>query len=129
MRTTTIYLTAACLLTAMTMGCAHNAPPPMAPTPVQVPMMVSEAYGDDLPTLPPPSPTPPTPTYNNPTPTEQMVEHTAPLVVCQQMTVKVGKLDVNMPKGGSLEIMGVKSATSAYHIALEGVEFSYKDCQ
>ena len=38
-------------------------------------------------------------------------------------TVKVGKLNVNMPKGGKLEIEGIKTSTEAYSITLEGVEF------
>lgn len=44
-----------------------------------------------------------------------------------EVTVKVEKLDVNMPKGGSLEVAGVKGTTGAYHILLEGVTFSNID--
>jgi hypothetical protein len=42
----------------------------------------------------------------------------------QSTTVKVGKLNINMPKGGKLEIEGIKTSTDSYSIVLEGVEFS-----
>lgn len=45
------------------------------------------------------------------------------------LTVKVGKLDVDMPKGGTLDIAGVKGSTNAYHVVLEGVEFTNTETQ
>lgn len=45
-------------------------------------------------------------------------------------TVKVGKLNINMPKGGKLEIEGIKTSTDSYSIVLEGVEFiTSQECQ
>lgn len=97
-------------------GCAHNVVPPATP-----PAPVEQATYPAL---------PPTPAYVNPPMVE--VQHIsdppAPQVEqCGEMTVHVGKLDVNMPHGGSIEVAGVKGETKAYHILLEDVTFTHKD--
>ncbi len=95
----------------LTAGCTRTAPPPVTPSPTL------EA---SLPPLPPPAPTL--------EPKVVMVQ-TPEAPTCHEVVVKVGKLDVNMPHGGKLDIAGVKGETTAYHILLEGVEFTQKECQ
>lgn len=46
---------------------------------------------------------------------------------CGELTVHVGKLDVNMPNGGSFEFAGAKGATKSYHVLLQDVTFTHKD--
>ena len=95
-------------LTLMMVGCAHTEKPVESPPIHHEPALTLA-----------PMPTP--------------VIHEVPRlpVPCgQSTTVKVGKLNVNMPKGGKLEIEGIKTSTEAYSITLEGVEFiNTHDCK
>lgn len=94
-------------------GCTHapTNPPPAFPPPL--------TYQAKLPPLPPP-------------PTEEVkVEPTAPVehrvvqvMPCgETVEVHVGKLDLNLPKGGKLELGEVKADLMPYHVLLEDVTF------
>lgn len=84
----------------MVVGCAHNEKPVEAPPIHPEPIVLA-----------PMLPTPP-------------VHERVPTQCGQSTTVKVGRLNVSMPKGGKFEIEGIKSSTEAYDIVLEGVEFT-----
>lgn len=90
------------VLAALMVGCAHTDKPVESP-PIHEPAL----------TLAP---------TTMPTPVIHEVPR-LPVPCGQSTTVKVGKLNVNMPKGGKLEIEGIKTSTEAYSITLEGVEF------
>jgi len=114
------------ILACMT-GCAHAAPPAVFPVTIaEAPLPL-----DPLPFVPPPSvPVVKAATggiYDSPIAIEQDTKE----VPCgHEMTVKLGKLDVNMPHGGKLDIAGIKGSTEAYHVILEGIEFTTRDyCQ
>lgn len=46
---------------------------------------------------------------------------------CGEMTIHIGKLDVDIPKGGSFDIAGAKGDVKEYHILLEDVNFTHKE--
>lgn len=48
-------------------------------------------------------------------------------VQCGSLSIHVGKLDVDAPKGVSLDMAGVKGETKAYHILLEDVTFTHQE--
>ena len=90
----------------MLVGCAHNVVPVETPAPIHEPLL---------------------PVVTMPTP---VIQERVPIPCGHSTTVKVGKLNVNMPKGGKLEIEGIKTSTESYNIVLEGVEFtSTQDCK
>jgi hypothetical protein len=90
----------------LSVGCAHSVKPALAP--------VSQ----------PPAPLPTLPMV---VVSEPVVEDRTEVPCGHETVVKVGKLDVDMPKGGSLDFQGIKGTTGAYHILLEGVEFTNRD--
>ncbi len=94
----------------LTMGCAAQ-PKPVAHEPVKF-----------APLSLPPIHDPPMPTFIVP-PRSFVPQERAPMPCGHSTTVKVSKLNINMPKGGKLEIEGIKTSTDSYSIVLEGVEF------
>jgi hypothetical protein len=102
------YLILACLMVLV--GCGHAAQQSKAvETPVVPPM--------------PPIHDPPLTAFVIP-PRSFVPQERVPTPCGQSTTVKVGKLNINMPKGGRLEIEGIKTSTDSYSIVLEGVEFT-----
>ncbi len=99
-------------------GCSHNLASPA--TPVEEVKYASPA---------PPPPLPPPAFTSSPLTTMHvLVDNQSPEPVqCGEMSVHVGKLDVNMPNGGSFQIAGVKGETKAYHILLQDVSFTHKE--
>ncbi len=103
-------------------GCSHNLASPA--TPVEE-VKYTENGGPPAP--PPPLP-PPAFTSTLPSTMHVLVDNQSPEPVqCGEMSVHVGKLDVNMPNGGSFQIAGVKGETKAYHILLQDVSFTHKE--
>lgn len=89
-------------LMSLTVGCANNAHPVLQP-PVAAHTVV---------VVPPAAIQP---------------SHQEEVPCGHSLTVKLGKLDVDLPKGGTLDIAGIKGETQQYHIVLEGVEFSTRE--
>jgi hypothetical protein len=58
---------------------------------------------------------------------EHTLSHLPVAVPCGELTVKVDKLDVDMPDGGSLDMMGMKGSTPSYHLVLQGAQFTKRE--
>jgi len=101
-----LFIVGALLMT----GCARNALPPISTTNEDINRNVIN-------------------TYYKVAQVESKMPQSAPseFPCGHQTTVKVGKLEVEMPQGSSFEIAGVKGSTSSYHVVLEGVEFINSD--
>lgn len=105
---------------ALCTGCMHAAVLPQVEAGGGPPFAMEAQRYPQLPALPIADKAPPMVEVQPPAAT-----HIPQEVECgHSLTVKVGKLEVNMPQGGSLEIAGVKTATKQYHVVLEGVEFT-----
>lgn len=113
-------------------GCAHNVVPPATPFapveqatyPALPPSPAYDAVRGTTPHCIKPScesEQPMVEVQHLPDPPIPQVEQ------CGELTVHLGKLDVNMPHGGSIEVAGVKGETKAYHILIEDVTFTHKD--
>lgn len=95
---------------ALLSGCAHEDKPASSP---------SSSY--TYPSYSPEAPVPLPPSYQEPS---SILAHYPAEVPCgQELVVKVGKLNVDIPDG-KFDIMGSKGDVKKYHVVLEGVEFT-----
>jgi hypothetical protein len=118
----------AALLVIMATGCSHNVLPVKTPLPATVsmaPLPVPSVMDTAMTTRPEAM------IRVGSTSASALRALEAPLVheeKCgSEVSIHVGKLDVDIPKGGSLEIAGVKGSTKAYRVILEDVTFTNVD--